>query len=83
MRQIEEKYLNLTYEIIKEEINKMKKYDCEEDEVWILRLDTLHDFNNYFSAYNPSNISQRLHLPQKTFFNEGSIIKQVWESFSL
>jgi hypothetical protein len=65
----------------------MRKYDCEEDEVWILRLDRLYDFNNYFSRDNPANIKGRLlELPQKSFSKEvpgTAIFKQIREGFSL
>lgn len=76
----------MTQEIIKEEINKMKRHKCEEDEVWIVRLDRLHDFNNYFSKDNPANI-QASHLgsPQKSFTKEGprmTIIQQIREAFN-
>jgi hypothetical protein len=71
----------MTHEIIKEEINKMKKHDYEEDEVWILRLDRLHDFNNYFSKDNPTNLKTRhLESAQKSFTKEGpgtTIIQQI------
>jgi hypothetical protein len=55
----------------------MKKSDCEEDEVWILKLDRLHDFNTYFSKDNPASIGLRyLQKVQKNFNNDapGTVI---------
>ena len=73
--------MNFSFEIIKEELNKMKKSDCEEDEVWILKLDRLHDFNTYFSKDNPASIGLRyLQKVQKNFNNDAPgtvIIEQI------
>lgn len=67
IRIIGEKYTNPTNDIIKDELNRMRQFDNEQDEVWQLRADQLADFNGYFPTHNPLHVASRLHGPAPAF----------------
>ena len=60
-----EKYKTVTIETLREEISHWRRNETLEDDIWMLKNDTLHNFNSYFPDHNPSTL-----IAQSMFVNE-------------
>lgn len=59
---MQNKFLENTAEIIKININKAMGVENAEDDIWLLDLDRMKNYKDYFSENNPCNLPNAFNL---------------------